>query len=82
MASISVPVALYLVALVVAHLRILPGIGIHFWIVVPAALLVLSLPFAAPALGVPIVFVGIALVVVLAVVATLVLVRRKVGAAK
>ena len=79
-AAVSIPVALYLIALIVAHLRILPGIGVHFWIVVPAALLVLALPFAAPALGVPIAFGGVALVVALAVVATLVLVRRKVRA--
>jgi low temperature requirement protein LtrA len=79
-ASVSIPVALYLVALIVAHLRILPGIGVHFWIVVPAALLILALPFAAPVLGVPIAFGGVALVVALAVAATLVLVRRKVRA--
>jgi low temperature requirement protein LtrA len=76
-ASVSVPVALYLVALIVTHARILPGISVHFWVVAPAALLVLALSFAAPVLGVPIAFVGVAVVVTFAVIATLVLVRRK-----
>jgi len=79
-ASVSIPVAVYLVALVVSHVRILPGIVVHVWIVAPAALLVLLLPLAAPALGVPIAFGCVTLVVVLAVIATLVLVRRKIGA--
>jgi low temperature requirement protein LtrA len=77
-ASVSIPVAIYLVVLIMAHCRILPGIGVHFWIVVPAALVILALPFAAPGLGVPVAFSGVALVVALAVAATLVLVRRKV----
>ena len=81
-ASVSIPVALYLISLIVTHLRILPGIGVHFWIVGPAALLVLLLPFAAPVAGVPVAVVGVALVVALAVVATLMLVRRKVRSAR
>ena len=82
MASVSIPVAVYLIALIVAHCPILPGISVHFWIVVPAALLILALPFAAPLVGIPIAFGATALVVALAVVATLVLVRRKESATK
>jgi low temperature requirement protein LtrA len=80
--SVSIPVALYLVALVVSHLPILPGIAVHIWVVVPAALAILALPLAAPTVGVPIDFGCVTLVVVLAVVATLVLVRRTFGVEK
>jgi low temperature requirement protein LtrA len=79
-ASVSIPVAVYLIALVVANVRILPGIVVHVWVVVPAALAILLLPLAAPALGVPIVFGCVTLVVVLAVIATLVLLRRAIRA--
>ncbi|HEY5230109.1 MAG TPA: low temperature requirement protein A, partial [Galbitalea sp.] len=79
-ASVSIPVAIYLVSLVVAHLPILPGIAVHVWIVAPAAIAVLALPLAAPTLGVPVVLGAVALIVVLAVTATLMLARRKIGA--
>ena len=79
-ASVSIPVAIYLVSLVVAHLPILPGIAVHVWIVAPAAIAVLALPLAAPTLGVPVVLGAVALIVVLSVIATLMLARRKIGA--
>jgi low temperature requirement protein LtrA len=74
--SVSVPVAAYLVALLVSHVRILPGIIIHVRIVVPAAILVLVLPLAVGFVGVPVDFAGIAFVVAAAVAATLILGRR------
>jgi low temperature requirement protein LtrA len=81
-ASVSIPVALYLVALVAVQLPILPGIIVHARIAVPAALIVLLLPLAAPVFGVPIVFAALAAVIAAAVVATLLLGRRKFGGAR
>jgi len=74
--TVAVPVAIYLLTLVIAHVRILPGIAVHFWIVVPAAVAELLLPLAANVLGLPLVFVGLALVVALVVVATMILGRH------
>jgi low temperature requirement protein LtrA len=81
-ASVSIPVALYLTALVAVQLPILPGIVAHARIAVPAALIVLLLPLVANALGVPIVFATLAGVVAAAVVATLLLGRNKLGGAR
>jgi low temperature requirement protein LtrA len=78
--SVSVPVAVYIVALVVAHVRILPGIVVHVRIVIPTAVVVLLLPLLANTVGVPIVIAAIALVVAASVVATMLLGRRLVGA--
>jgi low temperature requirement protein LtrA len=77
--AVAIPVAVYVVALVVAHLQILPGIVVHVWIVVPTAVLVLLLPLLANAVGLPAIVALIALVVAAAVAATMVLGRRKVG---
>ena len=77
--SVAIPVAVFVLALVVAHLRILPGIVAHIWIAVPVAVVVLLLPLSAGALGLPVVIALIALTVALAVVATMILGRRMVG---
>ena len=74
--SVAIPVAVYLIALLVSHVRILPGIIVHVRIVVPAAILVLVLPLATPFVGVPVDFAALALVVAAAVAATLILGRR------
>jgi len=74
--SVAIPVAIFLVALLVAHLRILPGIIIHVRIVVPTTVVVLALPLAVGYVGVPVDFAAIALVVAAAVAATLILGRR------
>jgi low temperature requirement protein LtrA len=77
--SVSIPVALYLVALVVVHVRILPGILIHVWVVVPTVVVVVLLPLAANAIGAPVAFALVALAAAAAVGATLVLGRHRVG---
>ena len=69
-------------SLVVAHLRILPGILIHVWIVAPTAAVVLLLPLLTDTLGLPVVFALLAIVVAAAVAATLVLGRSKFGPAQ
>jgi low temperature requirement protein LtrA len=78
--AVAIPVALYLVSLVVTHMRILPGIVIHVWVVAPAVVIILLLPLLTDSLGVVVVFVLIAAVVAGAVAATLALGRRKFGA--
>jgi low temperature requirement protein LtrA len=80
--AVAIPVALYLVSLVVTHLRILPGILIHVWIVAPTAAVVLLLPLLTDTLGLPVVFALLAIVVAAAVAATLVLGRSKFGPAQ
>jgi low temperature requirement protein LtrA len=80
--SVAIPVAVYLVSLVVAHLRILPGILIHVWIVGPTALVVLVLPFLVDSIGLITVFAVTAAVVAGAVGATLALARERFGAAQ
>jgi low temperature requirement protein LtrA len=80
--SVAIPVAVYLVSLVVAHLRILPGILIHVWIVGPTALVVLLLPLLIDSIGLIVVFALTAAVVAAAVAATLALGRKKFGAAQ
>jgi low temperature requirement protein LtrA len=77
--SIAIPVALYLASLLVAHLRILPGIRVHAWIVAPTVLVVLLLPLLTTALGLVVVFALTALVVAGAVAATMALGRRTFG---
>jgi low temperature requirement protein LtrA len=72
----AVPVALYLVALLVAHVRILPGIIVHVRIMVPTAVIVLVLPILTDALGLTFVFSLLALVIAAAVAATLILGRH------
>jgi low temperature requirement protein LtrA len=80
--SVSIPVALYLVALVAVQLPIiLPGIIVHAGIALPAAVIVLLLPLAAPVFGVPIVFAALAVIVAVAVALTLLLGRRTFGGA-
>lgn len=76
---VAVPVAIYLVALVVTNLRILPGIVIHAWIIGPAVVLIVLVPLLAGVLGATIVIVAIAVIVAAAVAATLALGRRKFG---
>ena len=78
--SVAIPVAVFLVSLVVAHLRILPGILIHVWIVGPTAIVVLLLPLLVGAIGLITVFALTAAVVAAAVGATLALAREKFGA--
>jgi low temperature requirement protein LtrA len=77
---IAVPVAMYLVALLVTHVRILPGMIVHVWIIAPTVLLVILLPLLVPLVGVAIVFALIAVAVAAAVAATLALGRRTFGA--
>jgi low temperature requirement protein LtrA len=78
--SVAIPIALYLASLLVAHLRILPGIRVHLWIVVPTVLVVLLLPLITEAVGLVVVFALIALVVAGSVAATMALGRRTFGA--
>jgi len=80
--SVAIPVALYLASLLVAHLRILPGIGVHAWIVAPTVLVVLLLPLLTTAIGLVVVFALTAFVVVGAVAATMALGRRTFGPAQ
>jgi low temperature requirement protein LtrA len=75
--SVAIPVAVYLLAIVVTNARILPGIAVHFWIVIPAAILVLLIAAAAGTLGLPLSFGLTALLVAFVVVATMVLGRRR-----
>ncbi len=77
--SVCIPVAVFALSLVVAHLRILPGIVVHLWIVGPTALVVLLLPLIANAVGLTVVFALVALVVAAAVAATMVVGGRMVG---
>jgi low temperature requirement protein LtrA len=77
--SVSVPVAIYVLALVFAHVRILPGIVVHVWVVAPTAIVVLLLALLANAIGLPVVVALVALTVAGAVAATMILGRRKVG---
>jgi low temperature requirement protein LtrA len=77
--SIAIPVALYLASLLVAHLRILPGIRVHAWIVAPTVLVVLLLPLLTTEFGLVVVFALTALVVAGAVAATMALGRRTFG---
>jgi hypothetical protein len=69
----------YLVALLVTHVRILPGMIVHVWIIAPTVLVVLLLPLLTNALGVPFVFALIVVVVAAAVGATLALGRHTFG---
>jgi low temperature requirement protein LtrA len=78
--AVAIPVAVYLVALLVTHVRILPGMIVHVWIIAPAVLLVLVLPLLTNAFGVAIVFALITVVVAAAVAATLALGRHTFGA--
>jgi low temperature requirement protein LtrA len=77
---VAIPVAVFLVALVVTHLRILPGIIVHVWIIAPTVLLILLLPLLTPTLGITVVFALAAFVVAAAVGATLALGHHKLGA--
>ncbi len=79
--SVSIPVALYLASLLVAHVRILPGILVHAWIVVPTVLVLLVLPLLADSIGLPIIFALIAVVVAGAAGATMALGRKTFGVA-
>jgi low temperature requirement protein LtrA len=76
---VAIPVSVYLVSLVATHLRILPGILLHVWIIGPTVVVVLLLPLLAHALGALAVFALVAAVVAVAVAATLALGRRKFG---
>jgi low temperature requirement protein LtrA len=73
--SVAIPAAVYVLALVITNLRILPGISKHLIVVVPVAVVVLALPLAANAIGLPLVFALTAALVALAVVATMLLGR-------
>jgi low temperature requirement protein LtrA len=77
--SVAIPTSLYLVALVVAHVRILPGIVVHVRIVVPTALILLVLPLAASGIGLPVTVALVAVVVAAAVAATIALGRSVLG---
>jgi low temperature requirement protein LtrA len=77
--AVAIPVAVYLVALLVSHVRILPGMIVHVWIIAPTVVLVLALPLLTSALGVPVVFALVAVVVAAAVAATLALGRHTFG---
>jgi low temperature requirement protein LtrA len=74
--SVAIPVVIFLVAVLVAHVRILPGIIVHVRVVVPAAIIELLVPLAVTTLGLPFDFALEALVIAAAVAATLILGRR------
>jgi low temperature requirement protein LtrA len=80
--AVAIPVAVYLLALVVAHVRILPGIIIQLWIVVPASLVILLIPLIAQTAGLPSVLAVISVVVALSVAATMIVGRRVAAAAQ
>jgi low temperature requirement protein LtrA len=77
--AVAVPVAIYIAALLVTNVRILPGIVVHLWIVVPTVVIVLLLPLLTLTLGLPVTFALIAAVVAASVAATMTLGRRMVG---
>jgi low temperature requirement protein LtrA len=77
--SIAIPVALYLAALLVTNLRILPGILVHVRIVAPTVVLVLLLPLLTPSSGLVIEFAATAFVIAASVAATMALGRRMSG---
>jgi low temperature requirement protein LtrA len=77
--AVAIPVALYLVSLLVSHLSILPGIIAHARIVAPVALIVLLLPLLATTIGLPITFALLAVVIAGAVGATMALGRTTFG---
>ena len=77
--AVAIPVAVYLVSLLVSHLRILPGIVVHSWIVAPTTLVVLLLPLLTGSIGLPLTFALLALVIVGAVAATMALGRKTFG---
>jgi low temperature requirement protein LtrA len=77
--AIAVPVAIYLVALLITHLRILPGIIVHVRVIVPAAVIVLFLPIATGVLGLITIVALISLVVALVVAITMARGRRMHG---
>jgi low temperature requirement protein LtrA len=79
--AVAIPVAVYLVSLLVSHLRILPGIVVHTWIVAPTTLVVLVLPTLTETIGLPVTFALIALAVAGAVGATMALGRKTFGEA-
>jgi low temperature requirement protein LtrA len=78
--AVAVPVALYLLSLLVANLQILPGIRVHLWIVVPTGIIVLILPLAVGGIGIVVEFALTAAVVAGAVAATMALGRKTLGA--
>jgi low temperature requirement protein LtrA len=80
--AVAVPVALYLVSLLVAHVGILPGIRAHVRVVVPTVVLVLILPLLTVSIGLVVVFALLALVVAASVIATMALARRTFGSIK
>jgi low temperature requirement protein LtrA len=77
--SVAIPVALYLAALLIAHLGILPGIRAHAWITAPTVIVVLVLPLLVSTVGLVVEFALMALVVAGAVAATMALGRRTFG---
>ena len=77
--SVAIPVALYLASLLVAHLRILPGIRAHARITVPTVLVVLLLPLLVSTIGLVVDIALTAIVVAGAVAATMALGRRTFG---
>ena len=79
--AVAIPVAVYLVSLLVANLRILPGIRAHTWIVAPTTLVVLLLPLIADTIGLPVTFALLAVSVAGAVGATMALGRKTFGPA-
>jgi low temperature requirement protein LtrA len=80
--SVAIPVALYLAALVVTNLRILPGIVVHLRIVAPTVVVVLILPLLTGSIGLVFEFALTAAVIAGSVAATMALGRRMVGAEK
>ncbi len=75
--AVAVPVALYLVALWAVHAPILPKVIVRIEVVAPFAVVILLLPLAATALGVPVVFAGITVVTGLAVVVMIAIKQRR-----
>ena len=77
---VAIPVALYLAALLVTNLSILPGILVHVRIVAPTVVIVLLLPLLTSTIGLVIEFAATAFVIAASVAATMALGRKTVGA--
>lgn len=78
--SVALPTCVYLGALLLTSVRILPTIRLHAWVVVPTILVTLALPLFVDRVGLEIDFAAMAVVAAAAVVATMALGRRLVGA--
>jgi len=77
--AIAIPVAVYLVFLMVAHLRIVARTIVHLPVKVAGAVVILLLPLAAGAFGLPVVVVLIAVAAAVVVAVSIAVGRREAG---